>query len=151
MKIDKPTLKKLTTAALKARDNAYAPYSNHPVGAAVLSGSGKIYAGANVENAVYGSTNCAERSAIAAMASAGERTISAVAVVGPGKDYLIVPCGHCRQHIREFGDGDTPVYCLWKDGRLGHVHTLAELLPYSFGPENMAEVGHGPKAKKKKK
>lgn len=135
--------------ALKARDNAYAPYSDHPVGAAVLSASGKIYSGSNCEIAHYKGI-CGEAAAIAAMTSAGDRVIAAVVVAGPGEKNLATPCGDCRQRIREFAGLDVPVYSLWKNGKLGRVSRLSEILPYSFGPENMGEVGHGPKAKNNK-
>lgn len=140
------TLKRMTTAAQAARAQAYCPYSNHPVGAAVLTGSGKIYAGANVETAHYKGL-CAEASAIAAMASKGERKIKAVVVIGPAMKYLCTPCGDCRQRIREFADRETVVYSLWKDGSLGQVLRLDELLPHSFGPDNLAETGAGPRAR----
>ncbi len=141
-------LKKYSAIAKKARDNAYCPYSDHPVGVALVSTTGKVYAGANVEIANYKGI-CGEGSAISAMATAGERGIRALVVIGPAMEYLCTPCGDCRQRIREFGGNDTLIYSLWKDGRLGQIHTLGELLPLSFGPENMAEVGHGPLKNKK--
>lgn len=143
-------LKRLTKIAERARDNAYCPYSNHPVGVALVSGSGKVYPGANVEIAHYKGV-CAEASAISAMATAGEREISAIVVIGPAMEYLCTPCGDCRQRLREFAGKNLRVYSMWKDGRLGKVHTLDDLLPYSFGPENLAEVGSGPKKNKKKR
>jgi cytidine deaminase len=147
-------LKRLTRIATEARDNAYAPYSDHPVGVALLAGSGLVYSGANVEAANYKGI-CGEGAAISAMVTAGEREIKAVVIVGPAMEYLCTPCGDCRQRLREFGKPDLPIYSMWKDGRLGHILTLEKLLPWSFGPQNMAEVGHGPlvkkTAKKKKK
>jgi cytidine deaminase len=143
-------LKRLTKIAEKARNNAYCPYSNHPVGVALVSGSGKVYPGANVEIAHYKGV-CAEASAISAMVTAGEREISAIVVIGPAMEYLCTPCGDCRQRIREFAGKNFRVYSMWKDGRLGKMHTLEELLPWSFGPENLAEVGSGPKKNKKKR
>lgn len=133
-------LKRLTTLAAKARDNAYCPYSNHPVGAALVAGSGKVYTGANVEVAHYKGV-CAEASAISAMVSAGERDIRAVVVIGPAMEYLCTPCGDCRQRLREFALPDMRIYSMWKDGRLGQIHTMDALLPLSFGPENLTEVG----------
>ncbi len=146
-KLDAKTLKKLTAIAMKARDNAYCPYSDHPVGVAIVSGSGKVYAGANVEIAHYKGV-CGEASAISAMVTAGDRGIKTVVVVGPAVQYLCTPCGDCRQRIREFAEKDTVVYSMWKDGSLGEIHKFSDLLPHSFGPENVAEVGHGPKKTK---
>lgn len=143
-------LKRLTKIAEKARDNAYCPYSNHPVGVALVSGSGRVYAGCNVENAHFNCTH-AEASAISAMITAGEREIKAIVVIGPAKEYLCTPCGDCRQRIREFAGKGFRAYSMWKDGSLGKMHTLDELLPYSFGPENLAEVGKGPQKNKKKR
>lgn len=149
-KLSKPELKRLAKLAMAARGNAYCPYSNHPVGAAILTESGKIFAGGNVEVAHYKGV-CAEASAISAMCSAGERKISAVVVVGPAMEYLCTPCGDCRQRIREFAGAGTIVYSMWKDGSLGEIHAFDELLPYSFGPDNLAELGVGPNKLKKKK
>ncbi|TAL40244.1 MAG: cytidine deaminase [Alphaproteobacteria bacterium] len=143
-------LKRLTKIAEKARDNAYCPYSSHPVGVALVSASGKVYPGANVEIAHYKGV-CAEASAISAMATAGEREISAIVVIGPAMEYLCTPCGDCRQRLREFAGKGLRIYSMWKDGRLGKVHTLEDLLPWSFGPENLAEVGSGPQKNKKKR
>jgi cytidine deaminase len=140
-------LKKLTRLATEARDNAYAPYSNHPVGAALLAGSGLAYPGCNVENAHYNCTH-AEASAISAMIAAGEREIRAIVIVGPAMEYLCTPCGDCRQRLREFAKPNLPIYSMWKDGSFGHILTLEKLLPASFGPENLAEVGVGPLSKK---
>lgn len=156
MTVTPAQLKKLTKMATAARENAYCPYSNHPVGAAVLTDKGGMYAGCNVENAHYNCTH-AEASAISAMITAGERRIKAVVVIGPAMEYLCTPCGDCRQRIRELATQDIALYSLWKDGTLGEVNTLAELLPSSFGPENLAELGQGPlkgkeiKKNKKKK
>jgi cytidine deaminase len=143
-------LKKLAKHAALARGNAYCPYSNHPVGAAIVAGSGKVYLGANVETAHYKGV-CAEASAISAMVSAGEREIRAVVVIGPAMEYLCTPCGDCRQRLREFSDEETRVYSLWKDGKLGAEHKMMDLLPLSFGPENLVEVGTLPDKKSKKK
>lgn len=141
-------IKILTKQAMAARDRAYCPYSNHPVGVAIVSDSGKVYAGANVEIAHYKGV-CAEASAISAMVTAGDRGIRAVVVAGPSMEYLCTPCGDCRQRLREFCAPDVQIYSLWRDGRLGAVHTMAELLPLSFGPENLQEVGALPKTQPK--
>lgn len=143
-------LKKLAKHAAAARDNAYCPYSNHPVGAAIVAGSGKVYLGANVETAHYKGV-CAEASAISAMVSAGEREIRAVVVIGPAMEYLCTPCGDCRQRLREFSDDQTRIYSLWKDGKPGAEHKMMDLLPLSFGPENLMEVGTLPNKKPRKK
>jgi cytidine deaminase len=129
----------LFAAAVAAQNNAYAPYSRFKVGAAVLTPSGRIFAGCNVENAAYPIGSCAEAGAIAAMALAGERAIAAVMVVGDG-DALVTPCGGCRQRIREFAAPDVPVHVAGPDG-LRRTFTLDELLPASFGPDHLAPAG----------
>jgi homotetrameric cytidine deaminase len=126
----------LLRAADAAMRNAYAPYSNFKVGAAVRSRSGAIYAGANVENAAYPQGQCAEASALGAMVAAGETAITAAAVVGE-RTLHCPPCGGCRQRLAEFGTPDTPVH-LGRPGQPPHTVTLAELLPLSFGREDLA-------------
>lgn len=122
--------------ALNALHNAYAPYSRHPVGAAILAESGKIYGGCNVETANYKGT-CAEAGAIAAMINAGDRHIKTLAVVGPS-DHLCSPCGDCRQRIREFAHlQDTKIHVFNNQGVLLKSYTVEDLLPDSFGPENL--------------
>lgn len=115
--------------------NAYAPYSNFQVGAAILAEDGNIYAGCNVENAAYPVGCCAEASAISAMVMSGQTSIAAIAVVGAG-DELCTPCGGCRQRIREFSSESTPILVCDQNG-LRHETTLGELLPLSFGPDNL--------------
>lgn len=131
------TDQKLINAAIAAMGHAYAPYSKFPVGAAILDEAGAIHIGANVENAAYPVGNCAEASAIAAMVMAGQKRIVKIAVAGGDGDLLCTPCGACRQRIREFGGQDTPVMVCGPDGIQRHF-TLGELLPESFGPENLA-------------
>jgi homotetrameric cytidine deaminase len=115
----------LVRAATEAMQNAYAPYSQFKVGAAVRAPSGAIYAGANVENAAYPQGQCAEASALGALIAAGETAITAVAVVAE-KLEVCPPCGGCRQRLSEFGAPSTPVY-------LGPTTTtLGELLPGAF-------------------
>ncbi|SEM04149.1 cytidine deaminase [Halomonas daqiaonensis] len=126
----------IVAALLAVRDRAYAPYSHHPVGALVISESGTHYAGANVEVAHYKGI-CAEASAIAAMASAGERLLREVWVIGPGR-HLCTPCGDCRQRIREFADKQTRIRVVDGQGRLLKEYDMDALLPDSFGPENLA-------------
>lgn len=125
----------LFAAARQAYDNAYAPYSKFPVGAALLTPEGEIYAGCNVENAAYPQGWCAETGAIAAMVRAGRRRIAEMLVVGGGA-ALCTPCGGCRQRIREFAAPDTPIHIAGPEG-LRASFTLAQLLPESFGPENL--------------
>lgn len=121
----------LLNAATEAMRNAYAPYSQFKVGAAVRGRSGAIYAGANVENVAYPQGQCAEASALGAMVAAGDTAISAVAVVAE-KLEVCPPCGGCRQRLSEFGDPSTPVY-------LGPTTTtLGELLPGAFDREALA-------------
>lgn len=131
----------LFAAALAAKNNAYAPYSRFQVGAAVLCDDGAIYAGANVENAAYPQGQCAEASALGAMVTAGRRRIVAAAVVGgaAGDGILCTPCGGCRQRLREFAAPDTPVYVCGPEG-LRRALTVAELLPLSFGPDNLSSA-----------
>ena len=131
------TDQKLIKAAIAAMGRAYAPYSNFPVGAAILDETGAIHIGANVENAAYPVGNCAEASAIAAMVMAGQKRIVKIAVAGGDGDLLCTPCGACRQRIREFGGTDTPVMVCGPDG-MQRLFTLGALLPESFGPENLA-------------
>lgn len=122
-------------AAIEARKNAYAPYSGFAVGAAVLSDSGAIYPGCNVENAAYPEGLCAEAAALGAMVLAGDRRVAEIAVAGGG-EALCTPCGGCRQKIREFASETTPVLICGPDG-LRQRFTLGELLPASFGPDNL--------------
>lgn len=127
--------KDLLAAAKSAMDRAYAPYSNFQVGAAVRSTDGNTYSGCNVENAAYPEGCCAEAGAISAMVMGGDRRISEIAIVGRG-DGLVTPCGGCRQKIREFADADTQIHVCGPEG-LRRTFTLDELLPQSFGPENL--------------
>ena len=116
--------------AIEMKTAAYAPYSHFQVGAAVLAESGKIYGGANVENASYGATICAERSAISAAVNAGERQLTAIAITE-------TPCGLRRQVMREFCDPKTFKVIVGKNTEDFKVFTLDELLPESFGPEHL--------------
>ena len=132
------TNKELILAAIEARSYAYAPYSNHLVGAALLTKSGKLYTGCNVENAAYTPTNCAERTAIFKAVSEGEREFSAIAIVGGLGDELsplCAPCGICRQVLAEFCDKDFVIVMGTPDNIT--VSTLGELLPFSFGKSNL--------------
>ena len=122
--------RELIGRALEMAKAAYAPYSHFRVGAAVLAESGKVYGGANVENASYGATICAERNAVAAAVNAGERKLTAVAVTA-------TPCGMCRQVMREFCDPKAFRVIVAKSADDFRVFTLDELLPESFGPDHL--------------
>lgn len=131
--------------AFKARERAYAPYSGFAVGAALLTKEGKIYTGCNVENASYGATNCAERTAVFKAVSEGEKEFAAIAIVG-GKadtpkgaalaDYAY-PCGVCRQVLQEFCDKDFHVLVA-KSTEDYKEYLFEEILPFGFGGENLS-------------
>ena len=121
---------RLWQAASAARERAYAPYSRFSVGAALITRSGAIYAGCNVENASYGLTICAERNAVFQMVDAGEDEIADILIAGPTEEFL-VPCGACRQVIAEFASPETPVYMCDVGGN-SRRSTMGELLPYRF-------------------
>ena len=122
------------TAAVAAHEAAYCPYSRFRVGAAILTSTGEIFAGCNVENASYGLTICAERSAVFGMVARGRRDIVAVAVYTPTQ-IPSAPCGACRQVLNEFGpDADVFLFC---DASDDVRTTLAQLLPHAFGPKNL--------------
>lgn len=123
----------LIRLAFEAKKNAYAPYSHFHVGAAVLTEDNKIYTGCNIESASYTPTICAERTAISKAVSDGQRKIKIIAIVGDaGFTY---PCGVCRQVIKEFGED--AVIIVAKSEKEYKEYSLEELLPYSFGPENL--------------
>lgn len=121
--------------ARSALQQAYVPYSNFSVGAVVVSASGRMYSGCNVENAAYPEGTCAEAGAIAAMVLAGERDIAEIYVMGEG-DELVTPCGGCRQKIREFAVPDTPIH-ICNTETIRQTLTLNDLLPHSFGPGHL--------------
>lgn len=123
-------ISKLKTEAEKAQKNAYAPYSEFKVGAALLSGEGNIYSGCNVENGSYGLTVCAERNAIFDMVKNGENKIKKIVIIGDTEDYL-PPCGACRQVISEFSEGDAEVFMFNKSGDYKKV-TVNEIIPFVF-------------------
>lgn len=136
--------KELVEAALDARKMAYTPYSHFKVGAALITKSGKIYKGCNIENAAYSPGNCAERTAIFKAVSEGEKEFSAIAIVGgpENKDELLIcpPCGVCRQVINEFADANEFEVILGTNkSEEFKVFKLKELLPLGFGPKNLAE------------
>jgi cytidine deaminase len=125
----------LIDLATKAREQAYAPYSNYAVGAALRGKSGRIYTGCNVENAVYSLTICAERNALFKAVSEGEREFGALAVVTANGGS---PCGSCRQVLAEFGPALRVLIAM--PGRLVAVQTVAELLPRAFGPCDLSST-----------
>lgn len=131
----------LIACALDARTRAYAPYSHFTVGAALEAASGAVYTGCNIENAAYPVGLCAERAALAAAVSAGERAFARIAICGgregePARE-LCAPCGMCRQALAEFCSGDFEIL-LPAEGRQTRRLTLSELLPESFGPQNLS-------------
>ena len=128
-------MKALIELAISAREKAYAPYSNHPVGAALSTATGEVFSGCNVENAAYPEGVCAEGGAISAMVLAGEKQITEIVIAGPG-EHLCTPCGGCRQKIREFATEKTLVHIVTKAGKVSSF-LLTELLPESFGPESL--------------
>ena len=125
----------LIRAAIAAMDKAYAPYSGFSVGAAILDEHGAVHTGANIENAAYPQGCCAEASAISALIMSGGQRIQKIAVAGRG-EILCTPCGGCRQKIREFGTAETQILVCDEAG-LRQSFTLDELLPHSFGPDNL--------------
>lgn len=124
---------KLIAAASEARQWAYAPYSEYKVGAALLTASGRIYDGVNVENAAYPSSICAERVAVFKAVSEGEHEFVAIAVVTANGG---TPCGSCRQVLSEFG-GETQVIVASADGELLMETSVSDLLPGAFGPTDL--------------
>jgi cytidine deaminase len=136
MTIPTPILDELKRRAREASQRAYAPYSGFPVGAAILASTGEICDGANVENASFGLTICAERNAIFQAVAHGARRIDVVVVYTP-TPAAASPCGACRQVIHEFGP-DALIVCCTDDATAERRYTLAELLPGAFGPDHLA-------------
>ncbi len=133
--------KALLKAAIAAREKAYTPYSRFKVGAALLTKSGKIYSGCNIENAGYTPSNCAERTAFFKAVSEGELEFEAIAIVaGPegGELVFTAPCGVCRQVMMEFCDYETFRIILGTGEESYQELTLKEILPFGFGPKNLA-------------
>ena len=126
----------LLAAALAARANAYAPYSNFRVGAAVRCPDGSLFAGCNVENVAYPQGTCAEAGAIAAMVAAGRTEIAEVLVVAAA-ELPVTPCGGCRQKLAEFARPDVPVILAGPDGERSRT-TVGALLPGAFTPAHLA-------------
>lgn len=126
---------KLSEAARAVRENAYAPYSGFKVGAAILSASGRVHVGCNVENAAYPEGTCAEAGAVAAMVAAGDTGIAEAYVIADSPDP-VSPCGGCRQKLAEFGAPDTPVTLATISGREERT-TIGALLPGAFTGRDM--------------
>ncbi|MBQ2453543.1 MAG: cytidine deaminase [Lachnospiraceae bacterium] len=130
----------LCRLADEARKNSYCIYSGFSVGAALLTADGRVYKGCNIENASYPAGICAERTAFCKAVSEGEREFTAIAIAGgpvgeaPGDAY---PCGICRQFMNEFVDGDSFEVLVVHEDMSFSTHTLAELLPHSFGPKSL--------------
>lgn len=133
----------LIEMALEARKLSYAPYSKFRVGAALLARNGVVYKGCNIENASYSATNCAERTAFYNAVIDGQKAFEAIAIAGGAEDAAeleyCAPCGICRQVMREFCDPDSFEIIVAKNTEEYKVFTLAELLPESFGPENLGK------------
>ena len=131
--------RELIKLALEARKNSYSPYSDFKVGAALLTKSGKVYTGCNIENAAFGPTVCAERTALFKAVSEGEREFVRIAVAG-GKndipDSYAFPCGVCRQVLAEFCGADFEIISAVSTED-SVIRTLSEMLPDSFGPDNL--------------
>ena len=133
-------VEKLIDTAIEQLKFSYTPYSNFKVGAALLTKSGKIYTGCNIENASYTPTNCAERTAFFKAVSEGVKEFQAICVVG-GRDGVLTgyaaPCGVCRQVMMEFCDPETFQIILAVDKEKYEIYTLEELMPLGFGPLNL--------------
>lgn len=138
----KVSYEQLIENAIEARKMAYTPYSKYKVGAALLSSDNKIIKGCNIENAAYGPTNCAERTAFFKAVSEGVKEFSAIAIVGGLENETDLfsgyafPCGVCRQVMREFCDSEFEIVVARSTDDY-KVYTLGELLPESFGPDNL--------------
>ena len=139
--MDRALAEKLIGTAIAQLQFSYAPYSNFKVGAALLAKNGTIYGGCNIENAAYGPSNCAERTAFFKAVSEGVRTFDAICIVG-GKNGVLTeyaaPCGVCRQVMMEFCNPETFRIILAISREQYDIYTLKELLPLGFGPDNLA-------------
>jgi len=125
----------LLALARAVQERAYAPYSNHPVGAAIRTADGETFSGCNVENAAYPLGTCAEAGAIAAMVAGGGKAIAEIVIIGPGEEPC-TPCGGCRQKISEFADATTKIHATSQNGA-SKTFSIDELLPHGFGPSNL--------------
>ncbi len=134
MSLSPSTTTELVQKALEGQKMSYAPYSHYHVGSAVLTNSGKLYQGCNVENASYGLAICAERTAIFKAVSEGEQEFEAIVVIT--RDGKGMPCGACRQVLNEFNP-NMAVITANEQGEIIHTLTLDQLLPHAFGPANL--------------
>lgn len=136
------TDKELVQEAILAREKSWSPYSNYMVGAALLTRDGKVYRGCNIENSGYSPSNCAERTAFFKAVSEGELDFEAIAVVGWAKNAenpgFAYPCGVCRQVMMEFCDPKSFKIIVANGEDNYKLHTLEELLPFGFGPADLA-------------
>lgn len=130
-----PDLEAMIAIARAAMGKSHSPYSGYAVGACIRGASGQFYGGTNIENAAYPQSQCAEATAIGLMVMGGDTRIQEIVVMGGGED-LTTPCGGCRQRIREFARPDVKIHVCGPEG-LRQTMTLAELLPYAFGPDNL--------------
>ena len=126
----------LLDKAQEARDHSYAPYSHYHVGAALLTADGQIYQGCNIENAAYGPSNCAERTAFFQAVYDGHRAFRAIAIIATGEE-MGFPCGVCRQVMAEFCGGDFLIVTANRDRTTVDVSDFETLLPHSFGPKDL--------------
>lgn len=140
--MDDQIREQLIAEAFRMLEYSYAPYSHFKVGAALYGANGKIYGGCNIENAAYGPSNCAERTAVFRAVAEGERNFSAICIVG-GKEGIVTnfcpPCGVCRQVLREFCDPETFRIILAVPSGQTKELTLGELLPFGFGKETLSD------------
>ncbi len=138
--VNRSVVKNLIREAIEGMENSYTPYSGFKVGAALLTTREKIYKGCNIENAAYGATNCAERTALFSAINEGEKEFAAIAIVG-GKNAVLAdfcpPCGICRQVLREFVDPKSFLVILARSEDDYMIYSLESLLPLSFGPDNL--------------
>ena len=130
------TREELKAAAVAMLDRAYIPYSHFPVGAALECSDGTVFTGCNIENGSFGPTICAERTAVAKAVSEGHRDFVRIVIAGRSRE-LCVPCGVCRQVMREFCNPDSFCIILAKSAEEYREYTLAQLLPESFGPDHL--------------
>lgn len=139
--MEKQMIQKMIDLAVEQLKFSYAPYSGFQVGAVLLTKSGKLYTGCNIENAAYTPTNCGERTAFFKAVSEGEREFQAICIVG-GKNGILTgytaPCGVCRQVMMEFCNPDTFQIILAINRENYKIYTLRQLLPMGFGPENLS-------------
>jgi len=137
--MEKIDYEQLAQAAIDAKAMSYSPYSKFQVGAALLCKNGKIYTGCNIESAAYSPTNCAERTALFKAVSEGNREFTAIAIAGApdgAEPNYCYPCGVCRQTLKEFAADDL-IVIVAKTATDYRTHSFGELLPYSFGPDDL--------------